>query len=184
DQLIVALGSVSRALPIPGLTEHARGFKTLPDAIALRNRVIGCLEAAETLDDPQARDAWLTFVFVGAGYAGLEGAAELQDFAVDVLDHYPRCRTQGVNFVLVEGADGVWAIGDAAAVPDPAQRLKRSTPPTAQHAIRQGRRAARNVAASLGRGRIQPFRYRTLGVFVDMGRGEAVAQTIGLRWRG
>ncbi|MCW2967031.1 MAG: NAD(P)/FAD-dependent oxidoreductase, partial [Solirubrobacteraceae bacterium] len=229
DQLIVALGSVSRTLPIPGLSEHGRGFKTLPEAIALRNHVLGCLEAAETLEDPAEREPWLTFVFVGAGYAGLEGAAELQDFAVDVLDLYPRCRTQGVRFVLVEGrervmgeipeslaafataelrgrgmeirtsttleevtrdsatlsggeriptrtlvwtagvkphpvvarlglpldaggrirvdrymrvegADGVWAIGDAAAVPDPAQRLRAPTPPTAQHAIRQGRR--------------------------------------------
>src|SRR3954452_13711771 len=107
DHLIVALGSVSRTLPIPGLVEHGRGFKTLPDAIALRNRVLGCLEAAETLDDPAEREAWLTFVFVGAGYAGLEGAAELQDFAADVLDYYPRCRTQGVRFVLVEAADRV-----------------------------------------------------------------------------
>src|SRR5687767_7279909 len=88
DQLVVALGSVSRTLPIPGLVEHGRGFKTLPDAIALRNHVLGCLEAAETLEDPAAREAWLTFVFVGAGYAGLEGAAELQDFAADVLDLY------------------------------------------------------------------------------------------------
>src|SRR3954469_22780683 len=118
DQLVVALGSVSRALPIPGRAEHARGFKTLPDAIALRNRVIGCLEAAETLDDPQARAAWLTFVFVGAGYAGLEGAAELQDFAVDILDHYPRCRTQGVNFVLVEAAQRV--MGE---IPEPLARF-------------------------------------------------------------
>src|SRR5881227_1521043 len=51
DHLIVALGSVSRSLPIPGLAEHAVGFKTLPEAIALRNRVIRSLEAAETLDD-------------------------------------------------------------------------------------------------------------------------------------
>src|SRR3954453_8223722 len=107
DQLIVALGSVSRALPIPGLAEHARGFKTLPDAIALRNRVLGCLEAAEKLDDPQARAAWLTFVFVGAGYAGLEGAAELQDFAADVIELYPRCRTQGMRWILVEAQERV-----------------------------------------------------------------------------
>ncbi|MCW2991220.1 MAG: NAD(P)/FAD-dependent oxidoreductase [Solirubrobacterales bacterium] len=273
DQLIVALGSVSRTLPIPGLAEHGLGFKTLPDAIALRNRVIGCLEAAETLEDPAAREAWLTFVFVGAGYAGLEGAAELQDFAADILDLDPRCRTQGVRFVLVEaaervmgeipeplarfateelrgrgmeirtsttleavtetsatlsggevvpartvvwtagvkphpviaslglplvkggrievdrcmrvpGVEGVWAIGDGAAVPDPAKRGRQPSPPTAQHAIRQGRRVARNVAAVLGRGRPKPFRYRTLGVFVDLGRGEAVAQTLGIRWRG
>src|SRR5947209_18885799 len=56
DQLIVALGSVSRALPIPGLAEHAIGFKTLSEAIALRNRVLLCLEMAETVEDPQERE--------------------------------------------------------------------------------------------------------------------------------
>src|SRR4029079_6214986 len=73
--------------------------------------------------------------------------------------------------------------GDAAAVPDPA-KLDSPSPPTAQHAIRQGRRVARNVAASIGKGKVRPFRYRTLGVFVDMGRGEAVASTLGIKWRG
>ena len=80
----------------------------------------------------------------------------------------------------VEGHENVWAIGDAAAVPDPAQARQAPSPPTAQHAIRQGRRVARNVAAALGRGaQRKPFRYRTLGVFVDMGRGQAVAETLG-----
>jgi NADH dehydrogenase len=83
----------------------------------------------------------------------------------------------------VDGVDGVWAIGDAAAVPDPA-KPGRASPPTAQHAIRQGRRVARNVAAALGTGRSRPFRYRTLGVFVDLGRHKAVASTLGIRWRG
>ena len=81
DHLVVALGSISRTLPVPGLAEHALGFKSLPDAIELRNRVLRTLEAAETLEDPAEREAWLTYVFVGAGYAGLEGLAELQDFA-------------------------------------------------------------------------------------------------------
>jgi NADH dehydrogenase len=98
------------------------------------------------------------------------------------LDASGRIRVD--RFMRAQGSEGVWAIGDAAAVPDPAQRLKRPTPPTAQHAIRQGRRVARNVAAELGRGRAKPFRYRTLGVFVDMGRREAVAQTLGVKWRG
>jgi NADH dehydrogenase len=84
----------------------------------------------------------------------------------------------------VSGHANVWAIGDAAAVPDPA-RKGASCPPTAQHAMRQGRRAARNVAAELGAGgRVRPFRYRTLGVFVDLGRHQAVASTVGIRWRG
>jgi NADH dehydrogenase len=78
----------------------------------------------------------------------------------------------------------VWAIGDAAAVPDPA-RKGMACPPTCQHALRQGRRVARNVAAAVGTGgRVRPFTYRTLGVFVDMGRYEAVASTVGIKWRG
>src|SRR3954464_1094244 len=99
DQLVVALGSVSRTLPVPGLEDHALGFKSLPDAIALRNRVLWTLEQAETLEDARERESWLTYVFVGAGYAGLEGLAELQDFAADVIDLYPRCRTQGMRWV-------------------------------------------------------------------------------------
>ncbi len=71
DQLIVALGSVSRTLPIPGLLEHAIGFKTLSEAIALRNRVLSCLEIAETLEDPEERAQYLRVVLInkqtGAG---------------------------------------------------------------------------------------------------------------------
>jgi NADH dehydrogenase len=272
DQLIVALGSTSRALPIPGLAEHGRGFKTLAEAIALRNHLIQTLERAETVDDEETRHALLTYVVVGAGYAGVEGLAELEDFAADVVDMYPRSRIHGLRFMLVEarerimmeispslaefaeselrrrgieirtnttlervspdsielstgevvptrtvawtagvrphpvvaelglpldgsgrvradrycrveGFDNVWAIGDAAAVPDPA-RSGQPSPPTAQHVLRQAKTAARNVAAALGRGRRRPFRYRTLGVFVDMGRHQAVAETLGIRWRG
>src|SRR5918999_4692716 len=220
----------------------------------------GTLERAEAVEDEATRRALLTYVFVGAGYAGLEGLAELQDFAADVVDLYPRSRVQGLRFVLVEArervmpeisadlaafataelrrrgvevrtsttverisadsvelSDGelvpcrtvawtagvrphpvveklglpldrggrivvdrfcqvegrpeVWAIGDAAAVPDPA-RPGQPTPPTCQHALRQGRTVARNVAAALGNGhggRQRPFTYKTLGVFVDMG---------------
>src|SRR5947209_6104132 len=102
DHLIVALGSVSRTLPIPGLAEHAIGFKTLAEAIALRNQVLRCLEYGESVDDPRERERYLTFVFVGAGYAGVEGLAELQDFASDTIELYPRCRVQGMRWILVE----------------------------------------------------------------------------------
>jgi NADH dehydrogenase len=81
DQLVVALGSVSRTLPVPGLAEHAIGLKSLADATALRNQVLTCLDIAESLEDPAMRAEYLGFVFVGAGYAGVEGLAELQDFA-------------------------------------------------------------------------------------------------------
>jgi NADH dehydrogenase len=273
DHLILTPGSVSRVLPVPGLDEHGLGFKTLADAIALRNRMLLNLEIAESLPDEASRAEYLTVVFVGAGYAGLEGIAELQDYVADVIDRYPRCRMAGTRFVLVEarervmteipaplaefasnelrgrgmeiltstmlsemdersatlsngeqiptrlvcwtagvkpapvvrrlgvpltehgrievdatmrvtGQSNVWAIGDAAAVPDPAKRRRAPSPPTCQHAIRQGRRVAENVAATM-RGRTPtPFRYRTLGVFVDMGRHKAVATILGVRLRG
>ncbi len=273
DHLVIALGSVSRTLPVPGLAEHAIGLKSLPEAIQLRNRLLQSFEIAETIDDAAERASYLTYVFVGAGYAGLEGLAELQDFATDVIEHYPRCRVSGMRWMLVDAADrvmpeikpqlaafatrelqgrgieirtsttlqevtethavlsdgeivptrcvvwtagvrphpvvarlglpldergriptdkflqvdghdSIWAIGDAAAVPDPAQGRKVAAPPTAQHATREGKVVAQNIAAAMGVGKPRPFRYRTLGVFVDMGRGKAVASTLGLRWRG
>jgi NADH:quinone reductase (non-electrogenic) len=272
DQLLVALGSISRTLPIPGLAEHAIGLKSLSDATALRNRVLTCLDIAESLEDRDRRAEYLSFVFVGAGYAGLEGLAELQDFAAQAIELYPRCRADGMRWVLVEARDrimpevppslsrfaerelrgrgidvrpsttlqaatdssatlsdgetiatrtlvwtagvkpnpviprlglplgpggriatertmrvvglpDVWAIGDCAAVPDPARR-EHPCPPTAQHAIRQGRLVARNILAARRGGRARPFRYRTRGVVADLGRNKAVAITLGIRWRG
>jgi len=273
DQLIVAVGSVSRVLPVPGLGEHALGFKTLADALAVRNRALLNLEIAESLPDDASRREYLTFVFVGAGYAGVEGFAELQDYVNDIIEKYPRCRIAGTRWVLVEaqdrimreipeslaevaarelrrrglelrtgttlesmdeqsavlstgerlptrlvcwtagvrtpgvvtqlglpltkgarietdatmrvkGWDNVWAIGDAAAVPDPARRRREPAPQTCQHAIREGRVVGSNVAAALSGRKPRPLRYRTLGVFVDMGRNKAVATVLGLRLRG
>ena len=288
DQLIVALGSVSRTLPIPGLAEHAIAFKSLADAIGLRNQVLRCLDIAESVEDPGLRAQYLGFVFVGAGYAGVEGLADLQDFAAQAIELYPRCRAQGMRWVLAEARERImqevpaslsefaecelrgrgievrtdttlleltasaaklssgetiaartvvwtagikpspvvarlglpldqegrvvvdrtmrvdertlasrgsgpssraspqiWAIGDCAAVPDPA-RPNQPCPPTAQHAIRQGRLVARNVAAALaGSGAdARAFRYRTKGVVAELGRSQAVAITLGVRWRG
>jgi NADH dehydrogenase len=272
DQLVIALGSVSRTLPIPGLAEHATGLKSLSDATALRNQVLRCFDIGESLEDQATRGEYLGFVFVGAGYAGVEGLAELQDFAAQAIESYPRCRAEGMRWVLVEakgrimqevpaslsefaerelrgrgievrtnttlrevavrcatlsdgdaipartvvwtagvrpnpvvarlnlpldgsgrvvvdrtmrveGHPGVWAIGDCAAVPD-AARPGQPCPPTAQHAIRQGRLVARNVAGTLRGARVRPFRYRTKGVVAELGRNNAVAITFGVRWRG
>ncbi|HET9162149.1 MAG TPA: NAD(P)/FAD-dependent oxidoreductase [Solirubrobacterales bacterium] len=270
DQLLLALGSVSRVLPIPGLSEHAIGFKTLADAIWLRNHVVETLEAANASDDPARRDELLTYVFVGGGYAGLEALAELQDFAADAMESYPRARLHGMRWVLVEatgrvlpeidaglaeyalrqlrgrgidirlettleevtadsarissgetlptrtvvwtagvaahpslrrlslpldergrvpvddhlrvrGSDSVWAIGDCAAAPDPRGGLY---PPTAQHAVRQGPAAARNIAAELGVGEARPFEYRGNASFVNLGRYKAVGRVGGRKFRG
>jgi len=83
----------------------------------------------------------------------------------------------------VNGHPCVWAIGDCAAVPDVA-RQGQPCPPTAQHAIRQGRLVARNVVATLQGAKAKPFRYRTKGVVAELGDSEAVALTLGVRWRG
>ncbi len=271
DQLVVALGSISRTLPIPGLAEHGIGLKTISEAIALRNRLVRHLETAEECEDEQIRREYLGFVFVGGGYAGLEGIAELQDFAADALKRYPRCRATGMRWVLVEagprvmqeiqapladfaaglmrergieilpgtrvesitdtsvtlstgetipcrtlcwtagvrgnpvaeqlglpldhgrircaptmrveGHENVWSLGDIAAVPDPG-RPGQPCPPTAQHAIRQGKLLARNIHAVLDGGEPRPFTFKTLGAFADLGRQNAVANLMGARVKG
>src|SRR5213595_3473859 len=92
ERLVVALGSVSRTLPIPGLREHGRGFKDLADAIELRNHVLRRLEAADAAEGERV-ERELAFVFVGAGYAGVEALAELSDLVRDALRYYPRLRS-------------------------------------------------------------------------------------------
>lgn len=107
EQLVVALGAVPRTLPIPGLVTHAVGFKTLADAIHLRNHVLRELEAADAEDDRGRRSPHLTFVFVGAGYAGVEALAELHDLVRDALRHYPRLRNEPQRWVLVDAAPAI-----------------------------------------------------------------------------
>jgi NADH:ubiquinone reductase (H+-translocating) len=102
DQLIVALGSVSRHLPIPGLVDHAVGFKSVLEAMHLRDSLLRCLEIAETVDEPDVRAEYLTFVVVGGGYTGVEAIAEVQDLAAEILHLYPRCAAQGMRWLLVE----------------------------------------------------------------------------------
>jgi NADH:ubiquinone reductase (H+-translocating) len=103
DQLVLALGSVARTLPIPGLAEYGLGFKTLADAIWVRNHVLQQLElaAAAQLEDAKRH---LSFVFVGAGYAGVEALAELADLVRDALRFYPALRGMRQRWVLVDAA--------------------------------------------------------------------------------
>ena len=266
DQFLVAVGSVSRSLPVPGLDRHAIGFKSLADAIWLRNHVIETLEQANATEDPARREELLTYVFVGGGYSGLEALAELQDFAADAMDRYPRARLHGMRWILVEATDrvlpevpkdladyalrelrgrgidirlgttleqaaadsvrlstgeliptrtlvwtagvaphpslgslnlprdergkvrvdeymrvegmsGVWAIGDCAAVPDPARDGRAASPPTAQHAVRQGPAVAHNIACELGVAtRPRRFGYKARASFVNLGRYKAVGK--------
>jgi NADH dehydrogenase len=102
--VVIALGAVSRVLPIPGLAEHALGFKSLADAIALRNHVLRRLEAAAGAPTDGHRQRELTFVFVGAGYAGVESLAELSDLVRDALRYYPSLQSAPQRWVLVDAA--------------------------------------------------------------------------------
>ena len=107
ERLVVALGSTARMLPIPGLADHAITLKSLADAIHLRNHVIRKLDLAET--DPANAERYLTFVFVGAGYAGVEALAEMKQLVQDALRHYPRLRGVAQRWVLVDASPRILA---------------------------------------------------------------------------
>jgi NADH:ubiquinone reductase (H+-translocating) len=272
DVLVLTAGSWSRVLPVPGLAEMGVGFKTIQEAIWLRNHVLARLDAATQTDDEERRRALLTFVFVGAGYAGVEALAELEDLTRDALKVYPGIHTRDLRWVLVEagprilpelppdlatyasrlltergiqvcvgtrldsaeggvmrltdgsafaaetlvwttgvkpsplaglsglpldahgrvcvsaelrvnGLDDAWAAGDLAAVPDLV--MGGFCPPTAQHAMREGRRLGRNLSAVLtGEGAIEPFIWRNVGGVCSLGRFKGVADIFGVKLRG
>jgi NADH:ubiquinone reductase (H+-translocating) len=107
DIIVVAPGSVSRTLPIPGLREHAVGFKNIGEAIWLRNHVLERLDVAATTVDPATRRRALTFVFVGAGYAGIEALGEMEDMTRDALRYYDELDPSDMHWVLVEATHRV-----------------------------------------------------------------------------
>ncbi|MGA5301435.1 NAD(P)/FAD-dependent oxidoreductase [Nucisporomicrobium flavum] len=107
DHIIVAPGSVSRTLPIPGLRERGIGFKTIGEAIYLRNHILDRLDVAAATPDPEVRKASLRFVFVGGGYAGVEALAEMEDVVRDGLKYYPELDKDEVRFILVEASNRI-----------------------------------------------------------------------------
>lgn len=102
DQIVLAPGSVSRTLPVPGLAEYGIGFKTVEEAIGLRNHVLEQLDIASATRDAEVREAALTFVFVGGGYAGVEALAELENMARYAVRYYHNIRVEDMKWVLVE----------------------------------------------------------------------------------
>ena len=103
-ELVIALGAVPRTVPVPGLTEHALSFKSLAEAIHLRNHVLRQLEDADAALDEAERERRLSFVFVGAGYAGVEALAELSDLVDDAARYYPALKDVPRRWVLVDAA--------------------------------------------------------------------------------
>ncbi len=266
DRLILTAGSVNKLLPIPGIADYAHGFRTIAEAMYLRDHIIRQLELAAVAADPEERRARCTFVVVGAGYTGTEVTAHgqllttrlagelpglsgeeirwmlvdtaprllpelderlsrtadrvLRRRGVEVLtggsvteasDGYVQLSTGdkvptrslvwcvgvradplvdgldlGTNrgrldvdpFLKVPGAQDMWACGDCAAVPDLTRPGGQVCGMTAQHAQRQGKLVARNVAASLGKGEAREYKHHDLGFLVDLGGLAAAANPL------
>jgi len=268
DRLVLAPGSVTKVMDVPGLRQFGRGVKTLAEAEFLRDHVLGQLEVANASTDPEERARRCRFVVVGGGYAGVETAANLQLMTRALARRFRRLDpsllqwhvvqhnaelmpglgrrlgddtrdvlvSRGVHVDLGTGlvgaddgsvtlSDGrrlatstliwtagvapsplvgrldaetahgrlvvrpdlsvpdrpeVFALGDAAAVPDLATGRGAICPPTAQHATRQAPVAAANVAAGIAGLPTRDYRHRDLGMVVDLGGSDAVAKPFGI----
>ncbi len=267
DRLILTAGSVNKLLPVPGIADYAHGFRSLAEAIYLRDHITRQLELAAAATDPAERQARCTFVVVGAGYTGTEVAAQgqlltsrlakllpglagqpirwmLLDRAARILPELdqrlsktadrvlqrrgvevrtgqsidkatkdlvvlstgesvptqsiiwcvgvrPDALVEGLaldtnrgrlvvdSFMSVPGTPDIYACGDCAAVPD-LTRTGEICGMTAQHATRQGKQVARNVAASLGIGKPREYKHHNLGFLVDLGYLSAAADPLGV----
>src|SRR5277367_6577652 len=270
DHLIIALGSSTNFFGLPGVQGIALTIKTLDDAVGLRNRLITHLEEANSECAAGERQPLLTFVVVGAGFAGVETLGGINDFLRQAIRFYPNLTPEFVRTILVssdefilpelgdklgayaqrklaargveiitrtrvtavrgglvelsdgrtipattliwaagnapnplvtalptpksggrilvnehlevQGFPGVWALGDCASIPD--RKTGGFYPPTAQHAIREGRCVARNVAADIVGGRKRSFSFSTLGRLAAIGRRTGVANIFGFNFSG
>lgn len=109
DQLVLALGSVTSTFGIPGVAEHALPLKTLEEAERLRNRAIASFEQADVTPDPAERARLLTFVIVGGGYTGVEGAGEWIDLFRSITPYYKSIAPGDVRIVLIEAGPALLA---------------------------------------------------------------------------
>jgi NADH dehydrogenase len=107
DRLLLAVGSVNKLLPIPGISEHAHGFRSLPEAMYLRDHITRQIELAAATDDRAERTARCTFVVVGAGYTGTEVAAQGVLFTDQLVAAHPVLSDQPVRWMLLDTAKRV-----------------------------------------------------------------------------
>lgn len=104
DVVVIGVGSVSRVLDVPGLAERGIGFKEISEGIYLRNKVLSCMDVAESTTDVEVRRRALTFLFVGGGYAGVEALGELEDLAREAAGRFQTITRDDMRWVLVEAA--------------------------------------------------------------------------------
>jgi NADH:ubiquinone reductase (H+-translocating) len=107
DYLVIALGGVTSFYGMPGMLEHSLPFRSLSDAIVLRNRIIHCLEEADVETDVELRRKLVTFVVSGGGFSGVEVIAEVNDFVRAVARHYPRIPLEEIRCVLVHSRERI-----------------------------------------------------------------------------
>ncbi len=107
DHLVLALGAVSSLPPGDGIAEHALEFKTLADAIRIRNHVIDAFDRADAEPNPARRRALLTFVVAGGGFSGAELVGALNDFARGMLADYPNLSADDLRIVLVHSRERI-----------------------------------------------------------------------------
>jgi NADH dehydrogenase len=107
DHLVLALGAVSNYLSIPNLERFSFNFKTLLDAIRIRNHVIEMFEEADREPDPSFRKPILTFVIAGGGFAGIELAGALNDFARGILADYPGLHQEELSVIVVHSRERI-----------------------------------------------------------------------------
>lgn len=107
DHLVLAVGSVSHYLGLKGVEEHTLDFKTLTDAIYIRGHIIDILEQADQEANPLLRQALMTFVIVGAGFAGAELAGAINDFVRGTLPYYPNIPSDEVKIIVVHSRDRI-----------------------------------------------------------------------------
>jgi NADH dehydrogenase len=265
DHLVLALGGITNLSLVPG-ADTALTFKTLGDAIYLRNQVIRLFEWADVEKDPRRKQAQLTFVVVGAGLVGVELMGELNVFTRNVAKLYKNVDPNQLRFELIESgpqiapefdeklagysarvlskrgvhirtntrvsqiypdridlpdgqtieaqtivvatgvapspllrsvrlpkdhkgrvqteatmrvqdATNIWALGDCAAIPDASGK---PYPPLAQHALREARQLAENIAATIAGGQPRPFIYNNKGTLAALGHFKGAGKVYGI----